>query len=290
VTCYATEDTVRIVNSFYLQSHTQSLTIISYAVTRLHNYNSYTPIFHSLIVSITHIHTSNKHSFHTLRNCFLPRTYCLALTLKNWTKPANRFAYIARTRETKNRASQLCYVRSPCLQRRYLGNERGAVWRHRGVLCSNHGAVRNGTEKTPLSLLLRSVYSVASCLPVGYLATLCCVIQHWVNMSQYNDNFSSFVVLLTDSRILFPHSLLPIWSIRLISQFLDDYTDGRSPWTGDQLVARPLPKHRTTQTQNKRIHTPNIRALCGIRIHDPGFRVSEECTCLWPLGYRDLLL
>jgi hypothetical protein len=30
------------------------------------------------------------------------------------------------------------------------------------------------------------------------------------------------------------------------------FTDGRTPWTSDQPVARPLPKHRTTQTQNKR--------------------------------------
>jgi hypothetical protein len=29
------------------------------------------------------------------------------------------------------------------------------------------------------------------------------------------------------------------------------YTDGRTPWTSDQPVARPLPTHRTTQTQNK---------------------------------------
>jgi hypothetical protein len=43
----------------------------------------------------------------------------------------------------------------------------------------------HGAEKTPLPLLLRSVYSVASCLPVGYLATLCCVIEQWVDMSQY---------------------------------------------------------------------------------------------------------
>jgi hypothetical protein len=26
------------------------------------------------------------------------------------------------------------------------------------------------------------------------------------------------------------------------------FTDGRTPWTGDQLIARPLPKHRTTRT------------------------------------------
>jgi hypothetical protein len=47
-------------------------------------------------------------------------------------------------------------------------------------------------------------------------------------------------------------------SIWLIYQFLDHFTHGRTPWTGDQLVARPLPKHRKTQTQNKHIHTSNI--------------------------------
>jgi hypothetical protein len=36
------------------------------------------------------------------------------------------------------------------------------------------------------------------------------------------------------------------------------YTDGRTPWTSDQPVTRPLPKHRATQTQNKLIHIPNI--------------------------------
>jgi hypothetical protein len=38
-------------------------------------------------------------------------------------------------------------------------------------------------------------------------------------------------------------------------QFLNPYTVGRTHWTGDQLVARPLPTHRTTQTQNKRTQT-----------------------------------
>jgi hypothetical protein len=32
------------------------------------------------------------------------------------------------------------------------------------------------------------------------------------------------------------------------------YTVGRIPWTSDQPVARPLPTHRATQTQNKRAH------------------------------------
>jgi hypothetical protein len=34
-------------------------------------------------------------------------------------------------------------------------------------------------------------------------------------------------------------------------QFLNLYTIGRDPWTGDQ----PLPAHRTTQTQNKSTQT-----------------------------------
>jgi hypothetical protein len=35
-------------------------------------------------------------------------------------------------------------------------------------------------------------------------------------------------------------------------RFLILYTVGRTPWMGDQPVTRPLPTHRTTQTQNKR--------------------------------------
>jgi hypothetical protein len=37
--------------------------------------------------------------------------------------------------------------------------------------------------------------------------------------------------------------------------FLILYTVGRTPWTGDQPVARPLPTYLTTQTQNKRTQT-----------------------------------
>jgi hypothetical protein len=33
--------------------------------------------------------------------------------------------------------------------------------------------------------------------------------------------------------------------------FLILYIVGRTPWTGDQSVSRPVPIHRTTQTQNK---------------------------------------
>jgi hypothetical protein len=59
--------------------------------------------------------------------------------------------------------------------------------------------------------------------------------------------------------ILFFHSsmaLQPFVGPRPLLQFHNLFcTDGRTPWTSDQLVARPLPTHRTTQTQNKRTQT-----------------------------------
>jgi hypothetical protein len=67
------------------------------------------------------------------------------------------------------------------------------------------------------------------------------------------------------------------------------FTDCRTPWTGDQPVARPLPKHRTTETQNKRIHTQNIHALSGIRTHDLSVRASEDRSCFKARGYCDRL-
>jgi hypothetical protein len=42
----------------------------------------------------------------------------------------------------------------------------------------------------------------------------------------------------------------------LFLQFLDlFYTVGRPPRTGNQPVAKPLPTHKATKTQNKRTHT-----------------------------------
>jgi hypothetical protein len=68
---------------------------------------------------------------------------------------------------------------------------------------------------------------------------------------------------------------------------LDLYTIVRTPWTSDRPVARPLPKYRKTQTQNKLTHTPNIHALSGIRTHDHNAPASENSSCLRSLGYRD---
>jgi hypothetical protein len=72
----------------------------------------------------------------------------------------------------------------------------------------------------------------------------------------------------------------PLGSWPLLFQFHDHFTDGRTPWKSDELVRRPLPKHRTTQTQNKHVHIPNIHALCGIRTHDSGFRGTKTVHVL----------
>jgi hypothetical protein len=84
-----------------------------------------------------------------------------------------------------------------------------------------------------------------------------------------------------------PISLIPYSYVVEVFHFsLDLYTIDKTPWTGDQPVAKPLPKCRTTQTQNKRTHITNIRALSEIRTHDHGVRASEDSSCLRPLGYR----
>jgi hypothetical protein len=64
-------------------------------------------------------------------------------------------------------------------------------------------------------------------------------------------------------------------------QFLDHfYTDGRTPWTTDQPVARSLPRYRTTQKQNKRIHRLNIDALSGIRTQIPASERAKTVHAL----------
>jgi hypothetical protein len=47
----------------------------------------------------------------------------------------------------------------------------------------------------------------------------------------------------------------PLLSLGLIFSFLNLYTVGRSPSTRDQRDVRPLPTHKTTQTQNKSTET-----------------------------------
>jgi hypothetical protein len=59
------------------------------------------------------------------------------------------------------------------------------------------------------------------------------------------------------------------------------YTDGTTPWTGDQPVAKPLPTHRTAQTQNKRTEAS---------VHWVGVLASQDSSCLRSRGNSNLHL
>jgi hypothetical protein len=61
-------------------------------------------------------------------------------------------------------------------------------------------------------------------------------------------------------------------------QFLNIYAVGRTPWTGDQLVARPLPTHRSTQTQNKGKQTSMPRV--GFEFTIPVFERAKTVHAL----------
>jgi hypothetical protein len=67
---------------------------------------------------------------------------------------------------------------------------------------------------------------------------------------------SSSSRLLTVGLLVFIYgSVVLYWTLAAFCSFLIFYTVGRTPWTEDKPVARPLPTHRTTETQNKRTQT-----------------------------------
>jgi hypothetical protein len=68
------------------------------------------------------------------------------------------------------------------------------------------------------------------------------------------------------------------WVLAAFYNFLILYTVGKTPWTGDQPVARPLPTHRTTQTQNKRTQTSMPRV--GFETKLPAFEWAKTVQAL----------
>jgi hypothetical protein len=79
----------------------------------------------------------------------------------------------------------------------------------------------------------------------------------------------------------------PLLCLGRFFSFLILCTVGRTPWTGDQPVAKHLPIRRTTQTQNKRTQYTDIHALSGIRTHDLSVRTNKDSSCLRPRGHCD---
>jgi hypothetical protein len=71
------------------------------------------------------------------------------------------------------------------------------------------------------------------------------------------------------------------------------YIDGRTPWTSDQPVARPLPTNRTTQSQNKSTQTsmpwvgfePKIPAFEQAKIVHASDRTATVISLLHAISY-----
>jgi hypothetical protein len=110
------------------------------------------------------------------------------------------------------------------------------------------------------------VLCVTLCTPFGYLRILCIQRIH-----------------------LFIHSSMALqpfvgpWPILHLRNLI--FTNGRTPWTSDQPVVRPLPTGQ--HKQNKRI---DIHALSGIRTHGSSIRARENSSCLRPCGHCDRIV
>jgi hypothetical protein len=108
--------------------------------------------------------------------------------------------------------------------------------------------------------------------------------QPWNYIRNYNfkhENLSVPVCLYT-----------PLLDLGRFSSFLIFYTVGRTPWTGDQSVARTLPAHRTVQTQNKHTQTsmpwvgfeptiPMIEPVKTVHALDRSANVTDTKICTY---------
>jgi hypothetical protein len=70
----------------------------------------------------------------------------------------------------------------------------------------------------------------------------------------------------------------PCWVLTAFSVSWSFYTFGRTSWTGDQPVARPLPAHKSTHY---------IHVSSEIRTHDTSVSAGEDISCIRPRGHCD---
>jgi hypothetical protein len=103
---------------------------------------------------------------------------------------------------------------------------------------------------------LSTIYSIQRCKRSLRLKT-----PYTQNHNKYfhvilSDYCCCFHVLVNvSSTILSIYGSISLVDLGSFFQFLNLHTVGRTPRTGDQPVARPLPTHRTAETQNERTQT-----------------------------------
>jgi hypothetical protein len=91
----------------------------------------------------------------------------------------------------------------------------------------------------------------------------------WSGNSYGKESFSYLQQVIHD----LPTALQPLWTWPLF-QFLNPYTDGRTPWTGEQPVARPL-QHTKNNTNIAQTHT-DIHVSSGIQTQDLSVQAGED--------------
>jgi hypothetical protein len=115
------------------------------------------------------------------------------------------------------------------------------------------------------------------------------VIQLFVLIYLFNDASGSSGCIAPNGRMIIYLSIYlsiylwlysPLLGLGRFFSFLNLNTVGRTAWTGDQPVTRPLPTHRINA------HTA-IDVLSGMRTHDPSVRAGEDNSCLRPRGHCD---
>jgi hypothetical protein len=121
----------------------------------------------------------------------------------------------------------------------------------------------SGSQRTPgfkhlsIEILVKRILNLSGTSRSVLYKTTVFISDLWPLFLKVTVFIFTHMILLLDAW-LFSISL----SLWLCLSFLILYRVGRTPWTGDQPVARPLPIHRTRQTQNK--HTPTSMPLVGL--------------------------
>jgi hypothetical protein len=97
----------------------------------------------------------------------------------------------------------------------------------------------------------------------------------WWKCVRFVPRRCSWMIPVIDFRSLYGSTACGSWPL---FQVLNLYTVGRTPWTGDQPVARPVLTHRITQTQNKCTQTSMFRV--GFKSTIPGFERAKTVHVL----------
>jgi hypothetical protein len=107
-------------------------------------------------------------------------------------------------------------------------------------------------SNTCFGLCLRLVCTPNSCVYSG------CILCNRFDILRcnYETDYTKLSIYLS----IHPPTYLPIYSSTALVdlgrfKIFSPHTAGRTPWTGDQPVGRPLPAYRTKQIQNKRKQT-----------------------------------